>query len=109
LGGSSPTSRLDFDSVLLGVVEDTLALVFGRSTADMILDLLEKKGLRRDEIPGNVDQFNVSLTRLLGQSYPPLERLMVKRLCSRLQVEDDPNADIKLVDLVSDFRRRFKQ
>jgi len=71
--------------------------------------LLEKKGLRRDEIPGNVDQFNVSLAGLLGQGYPVSERLMVKRLCSRLQVEDDPNADIKLVDLVSELRRRFKQ
>jgi hypothetical protein len=60
LRGSSPTSRL----------EDALALVFGRSTADMILGLLEKKGLRRDEIPGNVDQFNVNLAGLLGQGVP---------------------------------------
>lgn len=105
----SSTSEPDFDSVLLEVVEGTLTMVFGRPGVDAIFQLLEKRGIRREDIPRSFDGFCASLAALIGSGYSHLEKLMAKRLCLRLQEACDPEAEVKLVDLVNELRRRFRQ
>ena len=100
----------EFDRVFLVVVDDVFCQVFGETIAETILLHLERnKGLKWEEIPRNIEEFSSNLTGLLGSSAHTLERLVIKLLCSRLQLEYDAKQRLNFADYVRELRQRFER
>jgi len=115
LGPTRPSKggkRREFDTVFLEAVEEGLGQVLGESAARAILLHLERhKGLRRKEISHNTKEFSSCLTEPLGSDAAQLlERVMIKILCSRLQLDSDenPNMEFKFSEHVQRLRERFE-
>ena len=113
MGSDTASSRPkieEFDSILLDVVESTFKMVFGEATANMIFLQLEKRGsLSREQIPLNIEAFSSGLGKLLGSGALSLQESIVKRLCSRLQLEYDPRLAENFVDYVRELRKRLQE
>lgn len=99
----------EFDRVLLDVVVDVLRRALGDVAAETVLLYMERiKGLKRGEIPRRVEEFSSNLNRLLGSSGPVLEKLMIKRMCFRLQLEYDAEPDLTFPEHVEKLRESFE-
>ena len=84
----SSTLAQSFDDLLLDTIDNVFLQVFGDKIANNILFTLGKRsGLAREEIPWNIEKFRASLRELLGSGARVLERLVIKRLCSKLNME----------------------
>jgi len=99
----------EFDRVLLNAVEGCLRQVLGETAAEMTFSHLERKsGLRREEIPRNIEEFSSALTELLGSGTNPLEKLVIELLYSKLEVEYDAKPELGFTDHVEKLRKRFE-
>ena len=101
--------RREFDRVFLDAVDAVFCQVFGEVTAQMIFLHLERnKGLKREEIPRKVEEFNSDLTELLGSGAHILERLIIRLLCYKLQMEYDAKLALNFTDYVQWLRKRVE-
>jgi len=99
----------DFDQVLLDTVDHVLKMVFGEPTAKTIYQFLEtRKGLRREMIPSHLEDFSSGLNMLFMSNAHLLEKLMIKHLCSKLQLELDQKQNLSFVDYVQELKSRKK-
>lgn len=97
----------EFDRVLLEAVEECLRQVLGETAAEVTLLHLERKsGLKREEIPRNIEEFSSALTELLGSGTNPLEKLVIELLCSKLEVEYE-KSELMFADQIETLRKRF--
>lgn len=77
----------NFQKTLLEAVEEGLASL-GDSPKQAILFHLEKSfKIKREEIPGNLTEFKKALEKIFGPGTPYLEKLILKRLCDKLNLE----------------------
>lgn len=99
----------EFDGVFLEVVEDSLRQVLGERAVKLILLHLEREnGLKREEIPSNIDAFSSGLAELIGVGAPFLERLVIKLLCSRLKLVYEAKSELRFTDRVERLRKRYE-
>jgi len=100
----------EFSRVLLGSIEEGLVQILGETAANTILTHLERhKRLKREEIPHKVEEFSYNLTELLGPVVTHiLERLSLKLLCSKLQIEYDMNSDCTFTEYIHELKKRFE-
>lgn len=100
-----------FDEVLLDSVDYVVKMVLGEFAAGTIYQYLEKRReLKRDEIPSRVADFSIGLNQLLGQSSAHmLEKLMIKQLCSKLEMEYDLPSDFNFEIYVHGLKDRFRR
>jgi len=115
LGPTRPSKegkRKEFDAAFLEAVDGGLSQVLGEAAAGTILLHMERhRGLEREEVLHNVEEFSSCLTELLGSDAAQLlERVMIKILCSRLQLDsdDNPNMEFKFSEHVQRLRERFE-
>lgn len=79
-----------FDDLVLETMDETLTQVLGQSATNVIFFHLERQmRVRKEEFPRNVGGFCSCLTEILGLGAPVLEDLILKRLCSKLQIQYD--------------------
>jgi len=84
-------------------------MVFGEAIANTVFLQLEKRGgLTRDQIPRNVEAFSSDLGKLLGSGALVLQELILKRLCSRLQLEYDPKLATNFAACIQELRKRLQ-
>jgi len=94
--------RKEFDSVFLAVAYDVLRRILGEAVVKIIYRCLERRdGIRWKEIPRSIEE--------LGSSADILKRLMIKRLCSKLQLEYGGNPEIGFVGQIRTLRKRFEE
>jgi len=97
----------DFNQVLLDTVDHVLKMAFGEPTAKTIYHFLEThKGLRRELIPSHLEDFSSGLNMLFRSNAHLLEKLMIRHLCSKLQLEPDSKQNLKFVDYVQELKSR---
>lgn len=100
----------EFDRVFLDVVDEVFWQVFGETVSDTILLHLERhNGLSREEIPHNVEEFSSGLSELLGSGAHILERLVIKLLYSRFQLEYEEKEGYGFSDYVKELRKGLKR
>lgn len=107
--GSKADRQEEFDTAFLDVIDNCLRQVFGEKTSQAILLHFERnKGLKREEIPCRIEEFNSGLAELMERGAPVLERMFIKFLCSKLQLEYESNPELTFTDHVQKLRKRFE-
>lgn len=99
----------EFDRVLLDAVEECLGQVLGETAAEVtFLHLERNSGLKREEIPRNIEEFSSALTELLGSGTRPLKKLVIELLYSKLEVEYDEKSELMFAGQIEKLRKRFE-
>jgi len=97
----------DLDDLLLSVVDETLKQVFKEAGTKVIYDYLGNKcHLRREEIAEKPRVFSAELEKLLGSAAPMIEKMIFKRLYSKLRLEFDVKRNYEFSDHIKELRKR---
>ncbi|RLI21138.1 hypothetical protein DRO45_02730 [Candidatus Bathyarchaeota archaeon] len=111
----------EFDELLLKTIDETLRYTFGDVTTEEIYRYLRRKSCPRYEIPRKPDVFSTELRRVLefekGISFHRtvtvlstvsiLERVVVKKICSKLGVEFNEKGPIDFAEWVKKLREVY--
>lgn len=102
---SKESERGEFDRLLLEAVDEGL-MSLGESVRQVIYYHLEKNNsLRRDAIPGKLEDFSSGLERIFGAGGKVIQKIIVNLLYSRLGLEFVEKADYKFADYVNEAKR----
>ena len=94
------------DDLLVNVVDETLKQIFKETGAKVIYDYLENNShLKREEIAEKPEVFSLGLQRLLGSATPVIERLILKNLYSRLELNFRERRGYEFSDYVKELRK----
>lgn len=93
--------------ILLEAVEESLSSL-GDSPKQAIFFHLEKSfKIKKDNIPTNLVEFAKALEKIFGPGAFYLEKLIVKRLYEKLELEFEESEEWNLLEYVNDVRRRL--
>ncbi len=93
--------RLDFEKTLLEAVDNAL-LSLGESPRHAVYYHLNKSfKLQREEIPGDTDEFSQALNNIFGPGAEVIEKIIVKNLYSRLNLNFEEKTCFEFVEYVS--------
>jgi len=107
-GASTVFDRIELDRFVLEAVDEVLKSVFGSKSVKVIYDSLDRRmGLKRQDIPSRIEDFCAGIEMLLGSNNSVLDRLMLRGLCSKLQLDYDQSSKTSFLDYVQLLRRRF--
>ena len=77
-----------FGELLFEAIDDTIRLVFGESTSELIYRILEKCALKREEVGEKIEVFYSYLEKLLGSGGAQvIQETSLKRLYFKLRRE----------------------
>lgn len=97
-----------FDEILLEAIDVALASL-GESVKHVIYFHLEGRyGIRREEIPGCIEEFQGALTGILRAGSRVLESLIANNLYSRLGLSFEPQRNWTLAEYVDHAKRHMK-
>ncbi|MEM3823646.1 MAG: hypothetical protein QXH87_01805 [Candidatus Bathyarchaeia archaeon] len=99
----------DFQKTFLEAVEEGLSSL-GESPKQAILFHVENTfKLPRDEIPQNLTEFKKALEKIFGPGTPYLERLILERLCDKLNLkfESVETESPDFLDSVENLKKRL--
>ena len=100
-GSAGSMNEDEFKDVLLDAVDYGL-LVLGEIVRQTLYDCLERNcQLKRANIPEKLEPFHVALAGLFGERGTLVERLIARRLYSKLGLKFEAHEDWTLVDYVS--------
>lgn len=95
----------NFQRTILDAIEEGLATL-GESPKQAILFHLENTfKLRREEIPKNLTEFRKALEKIFGPGAPYVEKLILEKLYSKLNLELENGLD--LLNGVEFLKNRF--
>jgi hypothetical protein len=101
--------RIDFDKTLLEAVDHAL-LSFGESPRKAIYYHLNKNfKLQREDIPEEADKFCSALNDFFGPGAEVIEKLIVKDLYQRLNLNFEEKARFEIADYLSLAREIAKR
>lgn len=104
--------KMDFDKTLLEAVDYAL-LAFGESPREAIYYHLNKTfKLQKEDIPEDTDKFSHALNTIFGPGAEVIEKLIVKNLYNRLNLDFEENATLEITDYISqaqEFARKEQQ
>jgi len=101
--------KLDFDKTLLEAVDHAL-LTFGESPREAIYYHLNKSfKLLREDIPKGTNEFSQALNAIFGPGAQLIEKLIVKNLYCKLNLNLEEKNSIEFVDYISLAREMAKQ
>jgi len=96
------------NDLFLKAVDEGLKQVFKETGAQVIYSFIENKHhLKRESIAEKPEDFSACLEGLLGSAAPVIETLILKNLCSKLQLEYEEKNEYRFSDYVRELRERF--
>jgi len=103
----SVNSKENLDTVLFGVLDETLKQIFKDAGAKVIYDFFEKNAsLKREEIIEKPKVFTSGLERLLGSAAPVIEKQIMRNLHGRFQLEYVDKGEFEFSLSLQDLRRK---
>lgn len=109
LKGCLEMKRLDFDRTLLDAVDCAL-LSFGESPRKAIYYHLTKNfRIQKENIPEDAQEFSQALNHIFGPGAEVIEKLIVKNLYSKLNLNFEEKARFEFVDCVNLAKGRAKR
>ncbi len=98
----------DFQKTFLEAVEEGLSTL-GDSPKQAILFHSENTfKIKREEISQNLTEFQKALEKIFGPGAPYLEKLILKRLYEKLQLEfEEENQQTNLINCVGKIKKRI--
>jgi hypothetical protein len=101
--------KLDFDRTLLDAVDCAL-LSFGESPRKAIYYHLTKGfRIQKEDIPEDAQEFSQALSYIFGPGAEVIEKLIVKKLYSELNLNFEEKAHFKFLDFVNLAKDHTKQ
>jgi len=101
--------KLDFDRTLLEAVDHVL-LTFGESPRKAIYFHLSKGfKLQREDIPEGTDRFSHALNTIFGPGAEVIEKLIVKNLYGKLNLNFEEKTRFEFTDYISLAREIAKR
>jgi hypothetical protein len=99
----------DFQKTFLEAVEEGLSTLGDTPKQAILFHLENTFKIKRDEIPKNLTGFQKALENIFGQGATYLERLILKRLYEKLQLEfeEPPENQPNLIDTVENIKKRL--
>ena len=92
--------------LILNAVDETLKAIFNKGGARVIYRYLSVEcQLTKEEIPERPKIFSNSLKRLLGSAAPVIEKLIVKNLYDKLNLNFQETEDYMIANYIDDLRR----
>jgi hypothetical protein len=107
---NNPSDRnvRSFDEVLLEAIDAALASL-GESVKQVIYYRLETRhGIRREEIPSRLQEFQDAIVEILGTGSRTLENLIVNNLYSKLGLSLEPQEIWTLAEYVNHAKKHMK-
>jgi hypothetical protein len=93
------------DDLLLEVVDETLKQIFREAGVRVIYDYIENKcHLKREEIAEKPEVFSANLKRLLSSGAPVIEKMILKNLYHKLQLEYTEKAGYRFSDYLKELK-----
>ena len=94
-------------NLLLDAVDETLRHIFKDEGANFILDYLENKcRLNRRRIAEEPEDFSAGLERFLGSAAPVIEKMILKKLYSKLELKFEEKEGYKFSDYVKELKEK---
>ena len=100
-----------FDSLLLESIDETVRGVLGEAPLQAMFYALEKhRGLRREEVPRRLGDFEKELVVLFGRrSAPVVMRMIVRDLCGKLGIPYQQRSDCDFKTYVEECKRKYEE
>ena len=98
-----------FKQLLLQALDSGLASL-GEEVRQVIYFHVEKTcGLKREQIPDNMDQFHNALVAILGEGSHVVERLIARHVGQSMGLPPDKCETMPLLDCVTQLKRKTQQ
>lgn len=95
-----------FQEILLEAVDEGL-MVLGESPRAAIYFHIEKySSLKKDEVPQRLNDFSTATRKIFGMGEPVMEKLILKRLCQKLNVNYESVKGREFQVAVEEIRKR---
>ncbi|MEM2338562.1 MAG: hypothetical protein QXL91_01770 [Candidatus Bathyarchaeia archaeon] len=106
MSGEKPLTLKDFQKTILEAIEEGLETL-GESPKQAILFHVENTfKLQKEEIPQNLTEFKKALETIFGPGAPYLEKLILEKLCNKLNLKlEAENSD--LLSNVENLKKRL--
>ena len=100
-----------FDSLLLESIDETVRGALGEAPLQAMFYSLEKHlGLRREEFPSRLEDFEKGLVTLFGRrSAPIVIRMIVRNLCGKLEIPYQQRSDCDFRAYVEECKRKYEE
>jgi len=106
----TPTKHRKFDRILLDVVDQGLKDVLGEPAVRFIYDYLEtNSSLKREDIPKKPETFVEGLEEMLSSGAKVIEKLILKNLCSHLEVEYRERTGYGFSEYIREIEAKFSR
>lgn len=98
-----------FDRILLGAVDDALTLLGDSAKQSIYFHLEDKFGIKKNEIPHRLEDFEAGLEKIFGIGAGFLEIMIMKNLYSKIEqpLEWDESKEVVFVDYVAAAKQSF--
>jgi len=101
--------RLDFEKTLLEAVDNAL-LSLGESPRQAVYYHLNKSfKLQREEIPEDTNEFSQALNIIFGPGAEMIEKIIVKNLYNKLNLDFEEGSCFEFAECVSSARESVKR
>lgn len=101
--------KMNFDKTLLEAVDHAL-LSFGESPRKAIYYHLDKNfKIQKEDIPGETDKFTSALNAIFGSGATVIEKLIVRDLYQRLNLNFEEKSSFEITDYISLAREVAKR
>jgi hypothetical protein len=98
-----------FSRILLAAVEESLSSLGDSSKQAILFHLESSFKLKRENIPSNLTEFSKALEGIFGPGAEYLEKLIVKRLYEKLDLEPEEEECFDLKACVDNLRKHTLQ
>lgn len=100
----------EFSRLLLESIDESLTDVLSQRVSNDVFVLMETRfGIKRDDLPQRIRDFENHITVFFGAAAPVLIRLFVRNLCAKLQIPYRQEPDYNLQMYLEDCIRRWKE
>ncbi|MGB9853771.1 MAG: hypothetical protein ACPLRY_03065 [Candidatus Bathyarchaeales archaeon] len=94
---------------LLTAVEEGLSMLGDSPKQAIIFHIENSFKIKREEIPKNLTEFTKALEKIFGPGAPYIERLILKRLHDKLNLEFENSENLDFLNSVENLRRIFPE
>jgi len=78
----------EFRKLLLDVIDESLNKILGETSTRFIYSFLERRNLKREDIPDNIEDFHFVLKKIFNVGAYVIEKVIIEKLYSRISPED---------------------
>jgi hypothetical protein len=99
-----PSEEENFEQILLGAIDDALMNLGESCRAILYTYLAAALSLKKDQIPGNLEEFTVALRDIFKQGEKVIDELILETLCEKLGYNYKDIRDKNFTDAVQQIR-----